>query len=105
MLVSFLAIPACVAEKSNRRTPNNHKTTKIIVVYYSQTGITEKVANIITKELNATSFALKPKIPYTDADLNWNNPNSQVCIEYNNVFLLFAHLCQLVLLANVTSIH
>ena len=62
---------------------------KILVVYYSATGTTERLANIIAKEMKADIFVLKPKQPYTSADLNWSNKNSRVVKEHelgvNNV--------------------
>ncbi|WP_338994864.1 flavodoxin [Fusobacterium animalis] len=51
---------------------------KVLVVYYSNTGTTEGVAKIIAKETNADLVKLEPKIPYTEADLNWSDKNSRV---------------------------
>jgi flavodoxin len=68
---------------------NTRNAKKVLVVYYSATGTTEHLANIIAKETGADLFALKPKQPYTSADLNWNNKNSRVVKEHelgvNNV--------------------
>ena len=68
---------------------NTRNAKKILVVYYSATGTTERLANIIAKEMKADIFVLKPKQPYTSADLNWNNKNSRVVKEHelgvNNV--------------------
>ena len=61
---------------------NNKKT---LVVYYSDTGTTEGVAKIIAKETNGDLVKLEPKIPYTEADLNWRDKNSRVMKEHENL--------------------
>ena len=58
---------------------------KVLVVYYSNTGTTEGVAKIIAKETNADLVKLEPKIPYTEADLNWSDKNSRVIKEHENL--------------------
>ncbi|MGP1437640.1 MAG: flavodoxin [Treponema sp.] len=79
LLTLFLVMPVCSAEKKQAINKNN----KVLVVYYSQTGTTKQVANIIAKRFNASLFELKPKMQYTDADLDWTNPTSRVCVEHN----------------------
>lgn len=58
---------------------------KVLVVYYSATGTTEGVAKIIAEETNGDLFKLEPKIPYTEADLNWRDKNSRVVREHENI--------------------
>lgn len=60
------------------------ETEKILVVYYSATGSTKRVANYIAAATDADVFELEPVEPYTSADLNWNNQNSRVVYEHNN---------------------
>lgn len=57
---------------------------KTLVVYYSATGNTEEAANYIAAATNADIFALEPKNPYTDADLDWTDDNSRVVYEHDN---------------------
>ena len=52
------------------------------MVYYSATGTTERLAKIIAQETKADTFVIRPKQPYTSADLNWNNKNSRVVQEH-----------------------
>ena len=47
---------------------------KKLVVYFSATGVTEKVAEIIKKTVNSSIFEVKPEVPYKDSDLKWLNP-------------------------------
>ena len=57
---------------------------KILVVYYSATGNTEKVANYIVDATHADVFKLEPAQPYTDADLNYSNSSSRVVYEHEH---------------------
>lgn len=50
---------------------------KILVTYYSAEGHTKRIAEIIAKTLNADTFEIIPKEPYTKDDLNWMNPESR----------------------------
>ncbi len=51
---------------------------KTIVVYYSASGITERVASVIAETTGGELFELKPAVPYTDKDLDWTDDNSRV---------------------------
>lgn len=57
---------------------------KTLVVYYSATGNTEKVANAIADTLGADVFELEPVEPYSNDDLNWTNDDSRVSREHEN---------------------
>ena len=54
---------------------------KILVAYFSAQGRTAKVAKIISEAVNGDLFEIKPEIPYTAADLNWNDSNSRSSVE------------------------
>ncbi len=55
-----------------------------LVIYYSATGNTKEVANYIADAISADLFELKPKEPYTDADLDWTDEDSRVSSEHDN---------------------
>ncbi len=57
---------------------------KTLVVYYSATGSTESVAEVIARETGADLFALEPAEPYTNEDLNYNDDDSRVSKEHEN---------------------
>ena len=57
---------------------------KTLVVYYSASGNTENVSNIIAKTLGADLFELEPVEPYSNDDLNWTNDDSRVTREHEN---------------------
>lgn len=73
-------------------TPNNSATVnpdtskggKILVVYYSATGSTEKVANCIKNATNADIFELEPTDKYSDDDLDWTDKSSRVNAEHDD---------------------
>ena len=62
-------------------TSSNGKT---LVVYYSASGSTEKVAKEIAQNLNADLFEIEPVDTYTSDDLNWTDSNSRVTREHND---------------------
>jgi flavodoxin len=61
------------------------ETGKTLVVYFSASGNTEKVANYIAAATDADTFELIPEEPYTDDDLNWSDSSSRVVYEHDNL--------------------
>ena len=57
---------------------------KILVVYYSATGTTEKVAGMIADATGGALFELEPVQAYTAEDLDWTNSGSRVSREHEN---------------------
>lgn len=58
--------------------------SKKLVAYFSATGRTAKVAKLLAEAISADIHEIKPKEPYTRADLNWMNRKSRSSIEMNN---------------------
>lgn len=58
---------------------------KNLVVYFSATGTTEKVAKNLAKATNSDLFEIIPKQKYTVKDLDWTNKNSRSSIEMKNL--------------------
>lgn len=56
----------------------------VLVVYYSATGNTERVANSIAEATGGDLFEIEPTEPYTDDDLNWNDESSRASREYED---------------------
>lgn len=57
---------------------------KVLVVYYSASGNTARVANDIAEAAGADVFEIIPAEPYTSDDLNWTNQSSRVSVEHDN---------------------
>ena len=57
---------------------------KALVVYYSATDHTERVAQIIADTLGADIFELEPVEPYTSDDLDWTDRDSRVSKEHED---------------------
>ena len=57
---------------------------KTLVVYFSATGNTERVAKVIAETTGGELFELEPVTPYTNEDLKYNDDNSRVSQEYAN---------------------
>ena len=51
--------------------------SKILVTYFSASGVTQNVAQNIADNIGADIFEIKPKVPYIKGDLNWVNPFSR----------------------------
>lgn len=50
---------------------------KTLVIYFSKTGTTRAVADMVAERLGADHYEIKEAVPYTAADLNWNIPTSR----------------------------
>ncbi|MBR3132119.1 flavodoxin [Candidatus Saccharibacteria bacterium] len=57
---------------------------KTLVVYYSATGHTKRVAEEIAQNLNADLFEIVPAAPYSDKDLDWTDTDSRCSRENDN---------------------
>lgn len=60
------------------------ETGKTLVVYYSASGNTERVAKDIAEAAGADLFEIIPTEVYTSEDLNWTNPDSRVSREHDD---------------------
>ena len=58
--------------------------SKVLVTYFSASGVTEKTANKLAKEVDGDVFEIEPKEKYTSADLNWMDKKSRSSVEMND---------------------
>lgn len=58
--------------------------SKKLVAYFSASGVTAKVADLLADAIGADIHEIRPKVPYTKADLNWMNKKSRSSIEMND---------------------
>ena len=54
---------------------------KILVAYFSATGITKALAEKLARAADADLHEIKPKTEYTSADLDWTDKDSRSSIE------------------------
>ena len=54
---------------------------KILVAYFSASGVTKKVAENLAKAAGADLFEIAPAQPYTAADLDWRDKQSRSTME------------------------
>ena len=57
---------------------------KKLVVYFSASGVTAKVAETLAEAIGADIFEIEPKVPYTEADLNWMDKKARSTIEMSD---------------------
>ena len=57
---------------------------KILVSYFSASGVTKNVATKLANLLNGNLEEIKPVSEYTKDYLNWNNKNSRSSLEMEN---------------------
>ena len=57
---------------------------KVLVVYFSASGVTASLAKKLSSAIGADLFEIKPEVPYTDADLDWTNKKSRSSVEMND---------------------
>ena len=55
--------------------------SKILVAYFSASGVTAKAAKALASASGADLFEIVPETPYTKADLNWMDKQSRSSVE------------------------
>ena len=58
--------------------------SKVLVAYFSASGVTAKAAAKLAKAAGAELFEIVPERVYTKADLNWQDKNSRSSVEMND---------------------
>ena len=58
--------------------------SKKLVAYFSASGITQNVAEMIAEAADCDIYEITPKVAYTKADLNWMDKKSRSSVEMND---------------------
>ena len=58
--------------------------SKILVAYFSASGVTAKLAEQLAKGIGAYLHEIQPEVPYTEADLNWMDKKSRSSVEMSD---------------------
>ena len=59
---------------------------KTLIAYFSASHSTKKVALCLAALTEADTFEISPEVPYTEADLNWQDRQSRSAREIDNPF-------------------
>lgn len=71
-------------DTANGEADNTTSGGKVLVVYYSASGNTKRVAEDIAEATDGDLFEITPAEPYTSDDLNWTNSDSRVSREHDD---------------------
>jgi flavodoxin len=55
--------------------------SKKLVAYFSASGVTRKVSEVLSEAVDASLYEIRPQVPYTKADLDWQDKKSRSSIE------------------------
>ncbi len=58
--------------------------SKVLVAYFSASGVTAKLSERLAAAINADIYEIKPQTPYTSAALNWMDKQSRSSVEMND---------------------
>lgn len=94
-VLTALSLTACAGTENNSPSdaagsepPSSSAVSdggKTLVAYFSATDSTKRVAEYIAKAVGGDLFEITPEDPYTDSDLNYNDKESRVSKEHDNV--------------------
>ena len=59
--------------------------SKKLVAYFSASGTTARLAENLAEAIGADIFEIVPEVPYTAADLNWQDKHSRSSIEMQDL--------------------
>jgi flavodoxin len=85
---AFMSLTACGSASTSMpsQSPENSQAAanneKVLVVYFSSSGNTKRVAETIADQKNGEIFEINPTQPYTDKDLNYRDDSSRVVQEH-----------------------
>ena len=71
-------------DAANGEADNTTSSGKVLVVYYSASGNTKRVAEYIAEAAGGDLFEIVPTEVYTSNDLNWTNSDSRVSREHDD---------------------
>ena len=88
----FFTMTACAQKKENKNNmetnvqtnETNANDSKVLVAYFSATGTTEGVAQMIAQATDGELYKIQPTEEYSAADLDWTVKTSRCCKENDN---------------------
>ena len=82
MLAALLAISLSACSQSDKKADKEMK--KVLVAYFSASGVTKRVAQQLAEVAGADLHEIKPETPYSDADLDWRDKQSRSSVEMSD---------------------
>ena len=58
--------------------------SKTLVAFFSASGTTKRIAEKLAAAAGSDLYEIKPAVPYTHEDLNWQDKNSRSSVEMND---------------------
>ena len=74
----------CLMRKEVEKSADTASDSDTIVVYFSRTGNTEKIAEYLIDITGADSYVIEAAVPYTDEDIAYNNSGCRANKEQND---------------------
>ncbi|MBP8594744.1 MAG: hypothetical protein KBI35_10060 [Ruminococcus sp.] len=74
----------CLLKEQIEAQPAEEPQSDTIVVYFSRTGNTEKIANYLLEITGADSYVIQAAVPYSDEDIAYNNSSCRANQEQND---------------------
>jgi flavodoxin len=72
------------SEPSTDPDSTTNTDTKVLVAYFSATNNTRPLAEYIADAAGADLYEITPAVPYTSADLNYNDSSTRATVEQND---------------------
>ena len=79
-MAALLTISLSACSQGNK-TKENKEMKKVLVAYFSASGVTEGVAKLLAEVTGGELHKILPEQPYTDADLDWRDKQSRSSVE------------------------
>lgn len=83
-VVIILAVLLTISFSACSQNKQERKMEKVLVVYFSASGVTEEVASQLAEVTSGDLHKIQPEQPYTAADLDWTNKQSRSSLEMND---------------------
>jgi flavodoxin len=80
----ILSLPIAYAQTNKPDAKQGENMKNILIAYFSCTGNTRSLAEQIASVSKADLYEIKPKVPYSSADLNWRVNSSRANKENND---------------------
>ncbi|MBP3250202.1 MAG: hypothetical protein J6M48_07620 [Ruminococcus sp.] len=74
----------CLLKEQIEAQPAEEPQSDTIVVYFSRTGNTEKIANYLLEITGADSYVIQAAVPYSDEDIAYSNSSCRADQEQND---------------------